>query len=132
MTIQVRAVTVKQLPGIVSDQIEHDFLSELRSVLEVDRPRIVLNCSNLRSLNQPAIHLLLFCLEEAMKRNGDVRLAALPKASKAVLQSVGLDRLFKSFDTDAEAIKSFQSHSVWRSPFAGQQDASMQAAENAA
>jgi anti-sigma B factor antagonist len=132
MALQVRAVSVKQFPESVNDAVERMFLSELGNALEADRPRIVLDCSSLHSLNFAAIHLLLRCLEEAMKRNGDVRLAAVPRASRAPLEAAGLDRLFKVFDTDAEAIRSFQRHSIAVNPLSCITSASVQAAENAA
>jgi anti-anti-sigma regulatory factor len=132
MTLQVRAVTVKHLPEKVSGEIERAFLGELKSSLHSDSPRIIMNCSNLRALNVPAIHLLLCCLEEAMKRNGDVRLAAVPKALKPSLQTFGLDRLFKIFDSDGEAIKSFQRNAGPVVPLVCDAKASLAAAENAA
>ena len=132
MTLQVRAVSVKQFPELVNDAVEREFLAELRGALHAERPRIVLDCSKMRSLNLPAIHLLLCCLEEAMKRNGDVRLSSVPKASRVLLQTAGLDRLFKLFDTDADAIKSFQRHSISVNPLTCGAGAAVPAAENAA
>ena len=132
MTLQVRAVSVKQFPESVDDAVERLFLAELRSALHAERPRIVLDCSKLRNLNLPAIHLLLCCLEEAMKRNGDVRLSSVPKASRVLLQAAGLERLFKLFDTDADAIKSFQRHSTTVNPLTCVAGADVRAAENAA
>jgi anti-anti-sigma regulatory factor len=41
-----------------------------------DRAYIVLDCSKVGVMDRSAIYLLLCCLEEAMKRNGDVKLAA--------------------------------------------------------
>jgi anti-sigma B factor antagonist len=132
MALQVRAVSVKQFPESVNDTVEKLFLSELAGALHAERPRIVLDCSSLHSLNFAVIHLLLCCLEEAMKRNGDVRLAEVPRASRAALEAAGLDRLFKVFDTDADAIKSFQRHSIAVNPLSCITSATVQAAENAA
>lgn len=75
--------------------------------MKTDRPRIVLDCSNVRQLNRSVVHLLLHCLEEAMKRNGDVRLAAMPPGAGPVLELTGVNRLFDIFNTTAEAVKSF-------------------------
>ncbi len=108
MALQLRTVLVRQLPETVNDDQEWAFMQELKSCMQVDRPRIVLNCSSVRALDRTVLHLLLCCLEEAMKRNGDVRLSALPKPAQAALESVGMRRLFKVFDTDADAVKSFQ------------------------
>lgn len=108
MALELRTVTVKQLPDTKNGEQEWAFLEELKRSLYVERPRIVLNCASMNSFSGSSIHLLLCCLEEAMKRNGDVRLSAMPKATRAMLESSGMDRLFQIFDDDAAAVKSFQ------------------------
>jgi len=75
--------------------------------MDRDRPRVVLDCSNLLEWNAPAVLLLLRCLEEAMKRNGDVRLAGLSEKAKTVLELAGAHRLFQIFNSPAEAVESF-------------------------
>ena len=76
--------------------------------MNVDRPSLVLDCSRVRLMDTSAVHLLLCCLEEAMKRNGDVKLAAVPAGATAVLELSGIDRLFEIYDTPAEAVSSFR------------------------
>jgi anti-anti-sigma regulatory factor len=132
MAIQLRTVTVSQLPETLNEEQEWAFLQELKSSLNADRPRIVLNCSNRRAFDRSSLHLLLCCLEEAMKRNGDVKLAAVPMDARVVLESAGIDRLFKMFDTEVEAVKSFQRHSMFSAAEACLSDISVQTSENAA
>jgi anti-sigma B factor antagonist len=105
MTIRGRAVTVKQLPEQLSVKQERVFFREVESSMNVDRPCLVLDCSHVRRLDGSVIHLLLCCLEEAIKRNGDVKLAALPAGAEA---AAALTRLFEIFDTTADAVKSFR------------------------
>jgi anti-anti-sigma regulatory factor len=76
--------------------------------MDADRPRIVFDCSKLLQLDNPTIHLLLCCLEEAMKRNGDVELAAIPNGSSARLALSRLEGLFEVFDTISAAVASFK------------------------
>jgi|SRR5579872_47250 len=108
MALQLRTVIVKQLPPTVNDDQAWAFLEALKVSLPADRPRVVLNCSGIRTFSRSSLHLLLCCLEEAMKRNGDVRLSSIPEAARASLELSGIDDLFKIFDNDAEAVKSFQ------------------------
>src|SRR5665213_1764936 len=107
MTIRQRAVTVKQLPQLLSGRRGRIFLREVESCMDVHRPCIVLDCSNVRQLDKSVIHLLLCCLEEAMKRNGNVKLAALPPGAGAILELTGANRLFDIYDTIADAVDSF-------------------------
>ena len=102
-----RAVTVEQIPESLNADEERLFLRELRECMNVSRPRVVLDCSKLRQMDEPAIHLILSCLEEAMKRNGEVRLAGVSPAAKADFARVGADRLFQFFSSNADAIDSF-------------------------
>jgi anti-anti-sigma regulatory factor len=53
------------------------------------------------------IQLILRCLEEAMKRNGDARLSSVREEDKEVLERTGVSRLFEVFDTEADALQSF-------------------------
>jgi ABC-type transporter Mla MlaB component len=105
MTIRLRVVKVKQLPEKLSVKQGRIFFREVEKCMNVDRPCIVLDCSHVRQLDRSVVHLLLCCLEEAMKRNGDVKLAAIPSGAKAALE---LSCLFEIFDTTADAVKSFR------------------------
>jgi anti-sigma B factor antagonist len=103
----MRTVAVKQLPEILSARQGRKFFREIQKCMDVDRPRMVLDCSKLQYLDKPVVLLLLCCLEEAMKCKGDVKLAALPSGAEAVLELTGVDRLFDIYDTIAEAVDSF-------------------------
>ena len=73
----------------------------------VDRPSIVLDCSSLCTLDRSGLNFLLCYLEEAMKRNGDVRLAGLCPEVRSVLRATGVDSLFQCFETVGEAVESY-------------------------
>jgi len=109
MSIAMRTstVTVKRLPDTVSREQADILLRELTPRFNVNRPCLVIDCSNLRRLDANALHLLLCCLEEAMKRNGDVRLAGVSPEARAILKSTGVDRLFTLFDSSTDAERSF-------------------------
>jgi len=109
MTLRQRIVMLMQLPEVLDAKQGRVFIRELTRYLDVERPRIVLDCSNLRRMNRSALETLLCCLEEAMKRNGDVKLAALSQEAKLILEHTGVDRLFRIFDTTTDAVNSFQS-----------------------
>ncbi len=108
MTMQARTVTAMQLPELTNSNQVGAFWREFSDSAQVSRPRIVIDCSKLPCMDQAVLLFLLSCLEEAMKRNGEVRLAAVPADAKAVLESTGAARLFKTFATVVEAIDSFR------------------------
>ena len=107
MTSLLRAVAVMQLPERVNRKRGRLFLRELEHCMNIDRPCIVLDCSQVLQMDRSAIHLLLCCLEETIKRNGDAKLAAIPADAGSLLELTGVNRLFEIFETNAEAVKSF-------------------------
>lgn len=76
-------------------------------VMNVDRPCIVLDCSGIREMDRVTIHMLLCCLEEAIKRNGDVKLSAVNRTVRETLVIMGVNRLFEIYDTETDAVDSF-------------------------
>ena len=101
-------LTVKQFPDVLNAAHGSDFLCDLQIHMGNDRPSVVLDLSNVGPLDKAAITLLLGCLEEALKRNGDVKLVGIPEDAKAILKLTGVDRLFEIFNTESEAIRSFR------------------------
>ncbi len=75
--------------------------------MNIERPCVVLDCSRIREMDKSAIHMLLCCLEEAMKRDGDVKLAAVSPLARRALEATRVDRLFEIYETEAEAVSSF-------------------------
>lgn len=132
MTRQMHAVAVKQVPEALHAKQGRIFFEEMESWINVDRPCIVLDCSNLRQMNSSAVHVLLCCLEEAMKRNGDVKLAALTETTRAELSLIGLDRLFEVFTSSADAVKSFRRVAVDMTPHFRKSENTQQPSQNAA
>lgn len=116
MMLRTRTVTVRQLPGKLDRQIERAFLDDLRRSFDTERPAIVIDCEQWHQMNSSAIHLLLCCLEEAMRRNGDVRLAAVSDEALENLRVMDVDRLFRIFDTTEKAIESFRRRAVYATP----------------
>jgi len=105
--ISARPVVVKQLPEKLSVEQGRKFFLEVEPSLKADRPRLVLDCSKVRQLDSAGIQMLLHCLEEVMKRNGDIKLAAVPPAVAEILELTKVDSLFEAFDNPAAAVNSF-------------------------
>lgn len=131
MTIR-RTVTIEQLPEITNEAQERQFLGKIQNRMSDRRPGLVLDCSALNQMDKPVLHLLLSCLEEVMKRNGDVRLAEVSPSARAVLKVIGADRLFQIFASNADAVDSFHQYSAGASAIEYSQDDAGEISENAA
>jgi anti-anti-sigma factor len=101
------AVVVKKLPESVSVNEAQQLFRELSPLFTGDRPCIVFDFSEVRQLDSAGIEVLLRCMEEAMKRNGDVKLAAVSPQAAVILQLTRVDRLFEIFEGPSDAVESF-------------------------
>ena len=100
-------VTVQAFPEKIDKACMKGFLREFEMSLQASRPCIVFDCYRVRHMDKSAINLLLHCLEEVMKCNGDLKLAAIPSEAKMMLELAGVAHLFETFDTNADAVSSF-------------------------
>ena len=107
MTDQPKNVIVVAVPEAADVKQQRSFLRDLASRMSEYRPHVVLDCSQLNTVDGPRIYFLLCCLEEALKRNGDVRLAGLTAQAKTMFEAAGADRIFQIFASNADAIGSF-------------------------
>ena len=105
--INARPVIVQQLPPKVTRGQTDLFFREVAPLLKADRPRMVFDFSNVVQLDSAGIELLLVCMEEALKRNGDLKLAAIPSGPRVVLEMTGVDHLFEIFQDPSDAVESF-------------------------
>jgi anti-sigma B factor antagonist len=102
-----RTVVVKRLPESVTLNQAQQLFWEVAPLLEGDRPRLVFDFSEVRQLDSAGIEMLLHCMEEAMKQNGDVKLAAVSPQVAVILQLTRVDRLFEIFEKPSDAVESF-------------------------
>ncbi len=108
MSIRTRSVRVHQIPEIFSTGSKQNFLRNVHKYAQGQRPRLVLDCSNVKNFENATLSVLLSCLEEVMRSNGDVRLASLCSEGEAALRAAGVNRLFELYPTSEAAVDSFR------------------------
>jgi anti-anti-sigma factor len=96
-----------QVPEQFTGAEAHKFMQELGPLLESNRPRVVLECSQVRSMDSAGVETLLHCLEEALKRDGDLKLSALSPEAEVILELLRVARVFETFPSSEEAVRSF-------------------------
>ena len=67
-------VVVMQVPEVLNAREVQSFMQEMGPLLESNRPRVVFDCSLVRSMESAGVEMLLRCLEEVLKRDGDSQL----------------------------------------------------------
>ena len=100
-------VVVMQVPEMLNVREVHSFMQELGPLLESNRPRIVLDCSQVRSMESTGVEMLLRCLEEVLKRDGDLKLASLSPEAEVILELMRVARVFETFQSCDDAVRSF-------------------------
>jgi anti-sigma B factor antagonist len=111
MTSERTAVVVKLPERLILGQIQA-FLRSSNAFLEADRPRLVFDFSGVREMDSAGVEMLLHCMEQVTKQDGDLKLAAIPVEVAIVLELTCIDRLFEIFTASTEAVASFNAFSV--------------------
>ncbi len=102
-----RPVVVKRVPEKLNLREGRVFFREVQPLIASDRPQLVFDFSQVRTLDAAGVDMLLECMAEVMKRDGDLKLAALSPPAAVVLEMTRTDRLFELYDTCSDAVLSF-------------------------
>ncbi len=105
-----RPVVVKRVPESLNFKQARTFLEEVRPLLEHDRPQIVFDLSLVRKIDAAGVDMLRYCMKEAARRDGDLKLASLSPQAQVVLDLTRTGRLFETFATSADAVRSFSGY----------------------
>jgi anti-sigma B factor antagonist len=104
-------IVVKHLPARLNLGQIQEFLTEIEPVLKSDQPHIVFDFSHVRHMDSAGVEMLLHCMEETTKRDGDLKLAAVPPELSVILELTRVDRLFEIFESSEAAVESFEGFS---------------------
>ncbi len=102
-----RPVVVKRMPERLNLKHARALLREIQPILNSDRPQVVFDMSPVRHLDAAGVDMLLHCMKQAMKRDGDLKLAALSPQAAAILELTRTDRLFEIYGSATDAMRSF-------------------------
>jgi anti-anti-sigma factor len=105
-----RPVIVKRVPESLNLKQARVFLEEVRPLLEHDRPQLVFDLSLVRKIDSAGVDMLLHCMQEAARRDGDLKLASLSPQAQVVLDLMRASRLFEIFASSADAARSFSGY----------------------
>ncbi len=102
-----RPVVVKRMPERMNLKQARSFLKEVEPFLNSDRPQVVFDMSQVRHIDAAGVDVLLQCMRHAVKRDGDLKLAALSPQAAIVLELTRTGRLFEIYENCTAAAKSF-------------------------
>jgi anti-anti-sigma factor len=102
-----RPVVVKRMPEKLNQRQARAFLQDVQPFLRADRPQLVFDLSQVKQLDSAGVEMLLHCVGEVMKRDGDLKLASPSPEAVLVLELTRTDRLFEIYESSTEAARSF-------------------------
>lgn len=102
-----RPVVVKRMPERVNARTTREFLHDVQPFLATDRPQLVFDLSQVKQLDAAGVEMLLRCMSQAHKRDGDLKLASLSPQAAVVLELTRTERLFEIYETSTDAVRSF-------------------------
>jgi anti-sigma B factor antagonist len=100
---------VKRMPERMNLKQARKFQTEVQPFLNSDRPQIVFDMSGVKQIDAAGVDILLRCMRDAVKRDGDLKLAAPSQEAAVVLELTRAGRLFEIYENSTAAVKSFHS-----------------------
>ena len=109
----VNNVTVVKVHGdIILNGSGPDLADKVRTLLEQDRRRIVLDMGDVRYVDSGGIGELVESFTATQHRGGSIKLLGVTKRLNDLLVITKLLNVFECFDTEDEAIGSFEARPV--------------------
>jgi len=105
--INKRAIVVVGLPERLTRVHSQTFLLEIHALLNTDRPRIVFDLSQVQEIDGKGTDMLLHCVRQVIRQDGELMLAAVPAEIRVVLELTCIDRLFQIFESNSDAVESY-------------------------
>ncbi len=102
-----RPVVIKRMPEGLNLRQARTFWQEIQPIVTSDRPQIVFDMSLVKHVDAAGVDMLLKCMAEVMKRDGDLKLAAVSAEAAIILEMTRTDRFFEIYATSSDAVRSF-------------------------
>lgn len=102
-----KPVVIKRLPTNMDTSGARRFYDDVEPLLRSDRPQLVFDLSQVERLDVSGVETLLRCMREVMRRDGDLKLAAVSPQAGTVLELTRTDRLFEIYETSTDAARSY-------------------------
>src|SRR5260370_9047903 len=115
MDTNSRPVVVKRMPARVDARTAREFLRDVQPFLTIDRPQLVFDLSQVVRLDAAGVEMLLHCMSQSHRRDGDLKLASLSAQSAVVLDLIRTGRLFEIYNSSTDPIRrlsSFRPHAL--------------------
>lgn len=105
----VGPVTVLDLKGKLAGEAGLTLSDEVEKLVQGDRKQVLLNLEHVTFVDSGALGTLLSLRGSVVKQGGALKLANVTNRISDLLVTTRLAMVFDSFDTEPDALKSFES-----------------------
>ncbi|MBN1895934.1 STAS domain-containing protein [bacterium] len=106
---ETKGILIISLSGDMIGGPDATQLSELlHEKVNAGETRIIVDLRNVQYMNSSGLGILIGGVSAVRSHGGDLRLLHLNEKPRKVLEITQLDRIFKIFSSEAEAVESFQ------------------------
>lgn len=102
-----QGVTIFKIEGRVDSHGAVDLDLALQSAVSDNTYRLILDMADVRYINSAGLRTLADILTQTKQQGGDLKLVALNPKVRRVLEIVGFDNFFTTYDTIASAVADF-------------------------
>ena len=101
------SIDIVDLGGRLDAYAASELDKQMNTLIGSTPVNMIMNLQKLEYISSSGLRILLAALKKARKLQGDVRLAGLQPYVKEVFDIAGFSQLFKMYDNEADALKSF-------------------------
>ncbi len=94
--------------GFINAHNVRGFEEALSQAMQRKRYKIIVNCAGLAYIASAGLGALMGAIEEIRANEGDLRLTDLNETILNIFEILGFTRLYRIFDSEAEALRSFR------------------------
>jgi anti-sigma B factor antagonist len=97
---------VVKLPECMTGKVVRTITRQIKPGLSLDHPCVIIDMSSVRQMDTAALDMLLRCMVEVARHDGELKLAGLSPEAATVLELTRMDRIFEIFPSVPEAVTS--------------------------
>jgi len=106
---ELNGITVVGMKGeIVLGEESNAFREKIKELLMAGKKKIVLNVANVSYIDSTGVGVLVSCFNSARSHDGALKLVNVWSRFREVLQMTRLLTVFDTYDSESDAIQSFQ------------------------
>jgi len=107
-----RDITIIELSGKVDAQISPEIRSKIKALIGEGKNKLVVDLDKVSYMDSGVLGVLLSGMRSTREENGDLKLAAIQAQLQEIFRLTELNKVFKIFENQEDAVVAFQNEST--------------------